>query len=158
MFRIEFPWHPRRYIGIETDRHRVAGGHLHAASGNGPLRRAVKPRYLAKHPIKRNRREAERKHSGRHQSHDDSAGSFFLHQRRHQRPPIFARAIRKKRMANATSNNPVTRDRDCWRALIRSEEHTSELQSLMRISYAVFCLKKKKTPREQKRNILQSKH
>src|SRR3546814_5023444 len=28
----------------------------------------------------------------------------------------------------------------------RSEEHTSELQSLMRISYAVFCLKKKKRP------------
>src|SRR3546814_3190875 len=31
------------------------------------------------------------------------------------------------------------------KALERSEEHTSELQSLMRISYAVFCLKKKKT-------------
>src|SRR3546814_10275567 len=33
--------------------------------------------------------------------------------------------------------------------VLRSEEHTSELQSLMRISYAVFCLKKKKkkTPR-----------
>src|SRR3546814_1141177 len=31
------------------------------------------------------------------------------------------------------------------RARTRSEEHTSELQSLMRISYAVFCLKKKKT-------------
>src|SRR3546814_7145093 len=30
------------------------------------------------------------------------------------------------------------------RAFSRSEEHTSELQSLMRISYAVFCLKKKK--------------
>src|SRR3546814_6431847 len=30
-------------------------------------------------------------------------------------------------------------------ALLRSEEHTSELQSLMRISYAVFCLKKKKS-------------
>src|SRR3546814_7694995 len=29
--------------------------------------------------------------------------------------------------------------------MLRSEEHTSELQSLMRISYAVFCLKKKKT-------------
>src|SRR3546814_10067216 len=29
-------------------------------------------------------------------------------------------------------------------AMVRSEEHTSELQSLMRISYAVFCLKKKK--------------
>src|SRR3546814_8337235 len=32
-----------------------------------------------------------------------------------------------------------------WTQLARSEEHTSELQSLMRISYAVFCLKKKKT-------------
>src|SRR3546814_5168596 len=32
--------------------------------------------------------------------------------------------------------------------VIRSEEHTSELQSLMRISYAVFCLKKKNTPAE----------
>src|SRR3546814_1286640 len=34
--------------------------------------------------------------------------------------------------------------RKIGRAAIRSEEHTSELQSLMRISYAVFCLKKKK--------------
>src|SRR3546814_6405213 len=36
----------------------------------------------------------------------------------------------------------------------RSEEHTSELQSLMRISYAVFCLKKKKkrTTKAQQRN------
>src|SRR3546814_9448629 len=31
----------------------------------------------------------------------------------------------------------------CGRRCVRSEEHTSELQSLMRISYAVFCLKKK---------------
>src|SRR3546814_10639129 len=31
----------------------------------------------------------------------------------------------------------------------RSEEHTSELQSLMRISYAVFCLKKKKTNKQK---------
>src|SRR3546814_4269657 len=34
----------------------------------------------------------------------------------------------------------------------RSEEHTSELQSLMRISYAVFCLKKKKQNTENYRN------
>src|SRR3546814_4961706 len=34
----------------------------------------------------------------------------------------------------------------------RSEEHTSELQSLMRISYAVFCLKKKKTRQKQTNN------
>src|SRR3546814_8431139 len=33
---------------------------------------------------------------------------------------------------------------------LRSEEHTSELQSLMRISYAVFCLKKKKTKTKTK--------
>src|SRR3546814_9323721 len=39
-------------------------------------------------------------------------------------------------------------------ALTRSEEHTSELQSLMRISYAVFCLKKKKKYiRKNKKNI-----
>src|SRR3546814_6434173 len=34
-----------------------------------------------------------------------------------------------------------------WRAAMRSEEHTSELQSLMRISYAVLCLNKKHTNR-----------
>src|SRR3546814_9506129 len=36
------------------------------------------------------------------------------------------------------------------KALCRSEEHTSELQSLMRISYAVFCLKKKNTNTHKK--------
>src|SRR3546814_1382184 len=35
---------------------------------------------------------------------------------------------------------------------VRSEEHTSELQSLMRISYAVFCLKKKKSRKLQKKH------
>src|SRR3546814_8212768 len=43
----------------------------------------------------------------------------------------------------------AARSSDCgvhavYSARLRSEEHTSELQSLMRISYAVFCLKKKK--------------
>src|SRR3546814_5731963 len=38
------------------------------------------------------------------------------------------------------------------RTEVRSEEHTSELQSLMRISYAVFCLKKKKTIRKKENN------
>src|SRR3546814_2809718 len=36
---------------------------------------------------------------------------------------------------------------------VRSEEHTSELQSLMRISYAVFCLKKKTTKQNITTNI-----
>src|SRR3546814_2817085 len=41
-----------------------------------------------------------------------------------------------------------------WRRVRRSEEHTSELQSLMRISYAVFCLKKKnKRPKHNKYQI-----
>src|SRR3546814_8980769 len=39
---------------------------------------------------------------------------------------------------------PQRRGRQRRQVAIRSEEHTSELQSLMRISYAVFCLKKKK--------------
>src|SRR3546814_6561788 len=39
-------------------------------------------------------------------------------------------------------------------AASRSEEHTSELQSLMRISYAVFCLKKKQKSRSDTHTIL----
>src|SRR3546814_5036976 len=38
----------------------------------------------------------------------------------------------------------------------RSEEHTSELQSLMRISYAVFCLKKKKLNASRRKNIMKT--
>src|SRR3546814_2408665 len=41
-------------------------------------------------------------------------------------------------------------------SLTRSEEHTSELQSLMRISYAVFCLKKKK--QNTKEDLIQNKY
>src|SRR3546814_3941035 len=40
-------------------------------------------------------------------------------------------------------------------AALRSEEHTSELQSLMRISYAVFCLNKKNNHHPKKHNLLQ---
>src|SRR3546814_10624329 len=43
----------------------------------------------------------------------------------------------------AASTTPIRR---------RSEEHTSELQSLMRISYAVFCLKQKTTKKKKKQN------
>src|SRR3546814_14109444 len=42
-------------------------------------------------------------------------------------------------------------------ARLRSEEHTSELQSLMRISYAVFCLKKKKE-KQHEPNLLTATH
>src|SRR3546814_2286187 len=53
-----------------------------------------------------------------------------------RRGPLFGRLFRR--------HAPVVGGETC-RARHRSEEHTSELQSLMRISYAVFCLKKKKT-------------
>src|SRR3546814_10570628 len=46
-----------------------------------------------------------------------------------------------------------------WRTLlIRSEEHTSELQSLMRISYAVFCLKKKNITNTKLKQINKQKY
>src|SRR3546814_7020521 len=52
-------------------------------------------------------------------------------------------------IAGALSDRTRTRwgRRTPWIVTGRSEEHTSELQSLMRISYAVFCLKKKKLTR-----------
>src|SRR3546814_2775396 len=52
------------------------------------------------------------------------------------RAPDHRRCLRHASARSAA----IPRSCACW----RSEEHTSELQSLMRISYAVFCLKKKK--------------
>src|SRR3546814_2733737 len=53
---------------------------------------------------------------------------------------------------------PISIDAGCRRAPARdrSEEHTSELQSLMRISYAVFCLIKKNTNSPQQHIITQT--
>src|SRR3546814_8728374 len=53
---------------------------------------------------------------------------------------------RPSRGVSASSRHRPPGTPDCWSPCNqeRSEEHTSELQSLMRISYAVFCLKKKK--------------
>src|SRR3546814_3856352 len=52
----------------------------------------------------------------------------------------------ERRVAGSVSGDTLMRSGAASSAigLLRSEEHTSELQSLMRISYAVFCLKKKK--------------
>src|SRR3546814_3358791 len=66
------------------------------------------------------------------------------------RPRLGSRGLRFQRhAADRTGAGMVLADlRMHWAGpdcrLARSEEHTSELQSLMRISYAVFCLKKKK--------------
>src|SRR3546814_2148557 len=56
-----------------------------------------------------------------------------------ERPRPHHRKTRRRRGGRAAFPGHVRRRRQ------RSEEHTSELQSLMRISYAVFCLKKKIT-------------
>src|SRR3546814_5598373 len=55
------------------------------------------------------------------------------------------RRLRRRRADRAVERRrDVGRHRAAGAGAHRSEEHTSELQSLMRISYAVFCLKKKK--------------
>src|SRR3546814_3276551 len=60
---------------------------------------------------------------------------------RHSQPPHpLSRTRSGYRCCDRSSSRPGRRAA----RLSRSEEHTSELQSLMRISYAVFCLKKKK--------------
>src|SRR3546814_5483034 len=52
----------------------------------------------------------------------------------------------------------VSADADgSFKAVRRSEEHTSELQSLMRISYAVFCLKKKKKTANKNYTLINNK-
>src|SRR3546814_10314758 len=64
---------------------------------------------------------------------------------------VFGRPLMAPRLPGETQDEYMTRVHRAneaaimtlGRAIIRSEEHTSELQSLMRISYAVFCLKKK---------------
>src|SRR3546814_10283789 len=55
-------------------------------------------------------------------------------------PPNERRRIRRERRTEPAFRTRLASP-DKWQE--RSEEHTSELQSLMRISYAVFCLKKK---------------
>src|SRR3546814_6424792 len=60
-------------------------------------------------------------------------------------PPVSRDIGARRRGVAVRGGRNVLREQGQTR---RSEEHTSELQSLMRISYAVFCLKKKKTRTE----------
>src|SRR3546814_9194355 len=64
---------------------------------------------------------------------------------RHPLHPERSPLLSESKRASAASGN--VRE---WPMEPRSEEHTSELQSLMRSSYAVFCLKKKKTKTQQR--------
>src|SRR3546814_8375486 len=69
------------------------------------------------------------------------------------RPPCPAKTY-KEWPPNKRVRGGVTQCREST----RSEEHTSELQSLMRISYAVFCLKKKKKQDAQQLHTPATKH
>src|SRR3546814_3653070 len=65
------------------------------------------------------------------------------HQPDRAQPRLVAALHRRDlRSLDVIANHACPHALPFWKA--RSEEHTSELQSLMRISYAVFCLKKKK--------------
>src|SRR3546814_3867873 len=97
-----------------------------------------------------------------------------IEQYRHRRPPVEIGACLSKRGAGVAQEQPARKgippagpdfarrcpDSDESRGIKiydagtgRSEEHTSELQSLMRISYAVFCLKKKKKIQRRKQHV-----
>src|SRR3546814_7251458 len=77
--------------------------------------------------------------------------------------PNAIRSAGSGRMPIERTSPPAQKARSLALRISRSEEHTSELQSLMRISYAVFCLKKK-NKKEQKEtthsrnNIYTKKH
>src|SRR3546814_6654746 len=81
-----------------------------------------------------------------------------VHGREMRSPPALRKDWRRAGRRNFRLNrsrNPYPAPAACRRtrrSTIRSEEHTSELQSLMRISYAVFCLKKKNTRPQQQVN------
>src|SRR3546814_1426783 len=78
--------------------------------------------------------------------HAQQAGHAYRATADHGIPERHRRAVRLQ------EQSLVGAARGCLTA--RSEEHTSELQSLMRISYAVFCLKKKKKTQKHRKSPL----
>src|SRR3546814_9263087 len=78
----------------------------------------------------------------RHRRHQGEAGAQGEEQQSRHQPHVQPRDRQQVREAGIAH---VLLDGVGNAAALRSEEHTSELQSLMRISYAVFCLKKKKS-------------
>src|SRR3546814_9629832 len=103
-------------------------------------------------------RQADRDHVG---IYGGSYGGFMTFMALFREPGVFKAGAALRPVADwalynheYTSNILNTPDLDpeaYQRSSPRSEEHTSELQSLMRISYAVFCLKKKKTTQRIKK-------
>src|SRR3546814_1740009 len=82
-------------------------------------------------------------------SPSDSSSSYAASTMRRLRSRIWSRLISTTRLAERASHCTGASALATAPGVDRSEEHTSELQSLMRISYAVFCLKKKKNNKTQ---------
>src|SRR3546814_9569940 len=98
----------------------VCSSDLHAAAGARPILAGVRALWRRAHPIW----TALSSDTNRPAPDPSLAGTTGV-------PPAHSRSARHRRPSRQESR--------------RSEEHTSELQSLMRLSYAVFCLKKKNT-------------
>src|SRR3546814_2053673 len=72
----------------------------------------------------------------------------------HRTKPALQHTVARRLWRMATRDSGLgTRDSGLGKSKWRSEEHTSELQSLMRISYAVFCLKKKKIHNQRQKSL-----
>src|SRR3546814_7940715 len=109
-----------RPLAVQPADHRLARGHLEAgARRHHRGRERAATHLLAAGAVARHRQERRLRDA---EAHLAAAAASFDRQR-----PFGHRLLLSKG------------------GRYRSEEHTSELQSLMRISYAVFCLKKKKT-------------
>src|SRR3546814_3994826 len=76
-------------------------------------------------------------------SREDAAALLARHRDRHPDAVVEStNAYFERTRAETLASFPLSRiTQRFYDAMLRSEEHTSELQSLMRISYAVFCLK-----------------
>src|SRR3546814_4895344 len=108
------------------------GGQLYGHGGE-PARRAFRPglgrRRFRQHPAHSTQSPAPRQRGG---TGDGAMSQISL-------PLDWTGREKGETFLLSESNSLAVRHLDHWG--IRSEEHTSELQSLMRISYAVFCLK-----------------
>src|SRR3546814_1022773 len=118
-------------VGVEQLVKALPVGHARAADAAQPRAQDRRPGQVG------HRREAQAV-ARLLQADQEAVVAQQAQERRHTRPQLSAGERRRRLQARRCGTGG------------RSEEHTSELQSLMRISYAVFCLKKKKNTIKRK--------
>src|SRR3546814_4437679 len=97
---------------------------------------------LADPVVGRRHRRSERQVGSRPHGSDEAAGPVPHRWRQRVGGPVLRVAVEHAEMRQAGADGDLGGTAG---TVVRSEEHTSELQSLMRISYAVFCLQKNNT-------------